>query len=132
MTALLRQDHALRRITIPSASRQFGRLRRSREPSARRDCVAAGVSVSQRPLAGARSAVELVERHVQRQTDTDQVHQLQMRQIREGPPAAQAQAIEAGIEAVLDETALARIVSDYIAGMTDRFALQDHKRLTGQ
>lgn len=35
------------------------------------------------------------------------------------------------IEAACDETALARIVSDYIAGMTDRFALQDHARLTG-
>ncbi|WP_146345212.1 deoxyguanosinetriphosphate triphosphohydrolase [Falsiphaeobacter marinintestinus] len=31
-----------------------------------------------------------------------------------------------------DETALARIVCDYIAGMTDRFALLEHKRLTGQ
>lgn len=31
-----------------------------------------------------------------------------------------------------DKTALARIVSDYIAGMTDRFALQEHQRLTGQ
>lgn len=30
-----------------------------------------------------------------------------------------------------DETALARLVSDYIAGMTDRFALQEHARLTG-
>ena len=29
------------------------------------------------------------------------------------------------------ETALARIVADYIAGMTDRFALQEHARLTG-
>jgi dGTPase len=28
-----------------------------------------------------------------------------------------------------DETALARLVSDYIAGMTDRFAIQEHKRL---
>lgn len=35
------------------------------------------------------------------------------------------------IETAGDETALARIVSDYIAGMTDRFALQDHARLTG-
>nr|WP_321252467.1 deoxyguanosinetriphosphate triphosphohydrolase [uncultured Ruegeria sp.] len=35
------------------------------------------------------------------------------------------------IEAAQSETALARIVSDYIAGMTDRFALQDHARLTG-
>ena len=35
------------------------------------------------------------------------------------------------IEAARCETALARIVSDYIAGMTDRFALQDHARLTG-
>ncbi|WP_171167743.1 deoxyguanosinetriphosphate triphosphohydrolase [Ruegeria sp. HKCCA0370] len=35
------------------------------------------------------------------------------------------------IEAARDDAALARIVSDYIAGMTDRFALQDHARLTG-
>ena len=32
------------------------------------------------------------------------------------------------VEAAGDETALARIVSDYIAGMTDRFALQCHRR----
>lgn len=31
-----------------------------------------------------------------------------------------------------DETALARIVCDYISGMTDRFALQEHARLTGE
>jgi dGTPase len=30
-----------------------------------------------------------------------------------------------------DETALARIVADYIAGMTDRFAIQEHARLCG-
>ncbi|SDO68724.1 dGTPase [Lutimaribacter pacificus] len=30
------------------------------------------------------------------------------------------------------ETGLARIVSDYISGMTDRFALQDYHRLTGR
>ena len=30
-----------------------------------------------------------------------------------------------------DETALARIVCDYISGMTDRFALQEHARLMG-
>ncbi|MDF3382672.1 MULTISPECIES: deoxyguanosinetriphosphate triphosphohydrolase [Sulfitobacter] len=35
----------------------------------------------------------------------------------------------AAIEAAEDETALARMVSDYIAGMTDRFALQEHARL---
>ena len=29
-----------------------------------------------------------------------------------------------------DETALARVVADYVAGMTDRFALQEHKRLS--
>ena len=32
-------------------------------------------------------------------------------------------------EAQSDSTALARIVADYIAGMTDRFALQEHARL---
>ncbi|AZV78624.1 deoxyguanosinetriphosphate triphosphohydrolase [Parasedimentitalea marina] len=35
----------------------------------------------------------------------------------------------AQIAAANSETALARIVSDYIAGMTDRFALQEHQRL---
>ena len=32
--------------------------------------------------------------------------------------------------AALDETGRARVVSDYIAGMTDRFALQEHRKLT--
>jgi len=35
------------------------------------------------------------------------------------------------VEMATGETALARIVSDYIAGMTDRFALQEHDRLLG-
>ncbi|MCR8825534.1 deoxyguanosinetriphosphate triphosphohydrolase [Pseudosulfitobacter koreensis] len=35
------------------------------------------------------------------------------------------------VDEVESETALARIVSDYIAGMTDRFALQEHARLIG-
>lgn len=30
-----------------------------------------------------------------------------------------------------DETALARIVADYVSGMTDRFAIQEHQRLLG-
>ena len=33
------------------------------------------------------------------------------------------------IAAAKEDTALARLVSDYIAGMTDRFALQEHERL---
>lgn len=33
--------------------------------------------------------------------------------------------------AVADGTTLARIVADYVAGMTDRFALQEHARLFG-
>ncbi|MBB5516354.1 dGTPase [Rubricella aquisinus] len=33
------------------------------------------------------------------------------------------------VEDAVDETALARIVADYIAGMTDRFAIQEHARL---
>lgn len=33
------------------------------------------------------------------------------------------------VAAAPDETALARIVADYVAGMTDRFALQQHARL---
>lgn len=35
------------------------------------------------------------------------------------------------VEDARDATALARIVSDYISGMTDRFALQEHARLLG-
>ncbi len=35
------------------------------------------------------------------------------------------------VEDAEGETALARIVSDYISGMTDRFALQEHERLIG-
>ncbi|SNX67625.1 dGTPase [Cereibacter ovatus] len=35
------------------------------------------------------------------------------------------------VEAARDETTLARIVADYVAGMTDRFALQEHARLCG-
>ena len=35
------------------------------------------------------------------------------------------------VAAAANETELARIVSDYIAGMTDRFALQCHDRLIG-
>ena len=35
------------------------------------------------------------------------------------------------VEDAVGETALARIVADYIAGMTDRFALQEHARLCG-
>jgi dGTPase len=36
---------------------------------------------------------------------------------------------QADVAAARDETALARIVADYVAGMTDRFALQEHQRL---
>lgn len=32
--------------------------------------------------------------------------------------------------AILDEAGRARVVADYIAGMTDRFALQEHRKLT--
>lgn len=36
------------------------------------------------------------------------------------------------IEAAQDKVALARIVADYVAGMTDRFAIQEHARLIGE
>jgi dGTPase len=35
------------------------------------------------------------------------------------------------IAAARDRTELARVVLDYVAGMTDRFALQEHARLCG-
>ena len=34
------------------------------------------------------------------------------------------------ISALTDQTEWARVVSDYIAGMTDRFALQEYQRIT--
>ncbi|MBE2278742.1 MAG: deoxyguanosinetriphosphate triphosphohydrolase [Rhodobacteraceae bacterium] len=37
----------------------------------------------------------------------------------------------ADVAAAADRTALARIVADYVAGMTDRFAIQEHVRLFG-
>lgn len=37
----------------------------------------------------------------------------------------------ADVERACDETELARIVADYISGMTDRFAQQEHDRLLG-
>ena len=38
---------------------------------------------------------------------------------------------QADVAAATDKTAMARLVSDYIAGMTDRFALESHARLLG-
>lgn len=46
-------------------------------------------------------------------------------------PALMPERWHADIDAAQGDTALARIVSDYIAGMTDRFALQEHARLIG-
>ncbi len=37
----------------------------------------------------------------------------------------------ADVEAARTETELARIVADYVAGMTDRFAIQEHARIFG-
>lgn len=39
---------------------------------------------------------------------------------------------QADLRSVQDQTELARIVADYVAGMTDRFAIETHKRLTGK
>ena len=39
---------------------------------------------------------------------------------------------QADVAGARDETALARIVCDYVAGMTDRFALAEGERLLGQ
>jgi dGTPase len=43
------------------------------------------------------------------------------------------QARVAHLSGVMDDPqALARVVADYIAGMTDRFAGREHERLTGK
>jgi dGTPase len=39
---------------------------------------------------------------------------------------------QADVAAARDETQLARVVADYVAGMTDRFAIQEHARLLGK
>ncbi|MHA7876295.1 deoxyguanosinetriphosphate triphosphohydrolase [Roseivivax sp.] len=49
-----------------------------------------------------------------------------------GDPALLPRRWQGDIESAADEAALARLVADYIAGMTDRFALQEHARLTGE
>ena len=49
------------------------------------------------------------------------------------PPSSQAPELmpdEWNACAALDDTARARVVADYIAGMTDRFALQEHRKLS--
>jgi dGTPase len=46
-------------------------------------------------------------------------------------PELLPEAWRADVAAAADETALARIVADYVAGMTDRFALAEHARLCG-
>lgn len=46
-------------------------------------------------------------------------------------PGLLPQEWRADVEAAADETQLARIVADYVAGMTDRFAIQEHARLMG-
>ena len=46
-------------------------------------------------------------------------------------PELLPEAWRADVAAAADETALARVVADYVAGMTDRFALAEHARLCG-
>ncbi|RAP43164.1 deoxyguanosinetriphosphate triphosphohydrolase [Rhodovulum viride] len=48
-----------------------------------------------------------------------------------GDPALLPAKWREDVAAAPDETALARIVADYIAGMTDRFAIGEHARLIG-
>lgn len=47
-------------------------------------------------------------------------------------PSHLPQRWQGDVAAAEDDTALARLVADYIAGMTDRFALQQHARFTGR
>jgi len=49
-----------------------------------------------------------------------------------GDPSLLPEKWREDVAAATDETTLARIVADYIAGMTDRFAVQEHGRLIGR
>ncbi|RGP36130.1 deoxyguanosinetriphosphate triphosphohydrolase [Pseudotabrizicola alkalilacus] len=46
-------------------------------------------------------------------------------------PALLPEEWEHAVQASTDQTELARTVADYVAGMTDRFAIQEHARLCG-
>ena len=46
-------------------------------------------------------------------------------------PALLPEDWQADVAAAADETVLARLVCDYISGMTDRFAIQEHERICG-
>jgi dGTPase len=46
-------------------------------------------------------------------------------------PALLPETWRGDVEACADRTALARVVADYVSGMTDRFALDEHARLFG-
>jgi dGTPase len=48
-----------------------------------------------------------------------------------GHPALLPPEWQADVQAAVNETQLARTVADYVAGMTDRFAIQEHQRLCG-
>ncbi|MCB2111493.1 deoxyguanosinetriphosphate triphosphohydrolase [Albidovulum sp.] len=48
-----------------------------------------------------------------------------------GDPALLPEAWRADVAKAGDRTALARVVLDYVAGMTDRFAIAEHERLCG-
>jgi len=45
------------------------------------------------------------------------------------PENQQHEMAEAKVNGLLDKKRLARIIADYIAGMTDRYALEEHDRL---
>ena len=47
-------------------------------------------------------------------------------------PAAMKPRFAARAQAADNENAQARVVADFIAGMTDRYAAREHERLTGQ
>jgi dGTPase len=50
----------------------------------------------------------------------------------QGMPESHCRRLDAALaQESLPERALPRTVADYIAGMTDRFALREHQRLTG-
>ncbi len=61
---------------------------------------------------------------------TDVIHDLFPHMM--GHPAHLPRQWQGEVRAALDDTTLARLVCDYIAGMTDRFALQTHRRIFGR
>ncbi len=69
--------------------------------------------------------------NVKRMTDRAKVTVRELFERYLGEPGEMAPDFSGPAKAAVDEARKARVVADYVAGMTDRFALREHERLAG-